>query len=179
MPDAMRTPPSRPDLDALNALPRAAFVERLAAIWEDSPWVAARAWDHRPFDSVAALHKSMMEAVDAAGPAAQLALLRAHPDLAGRLARAGGLTTHSTQEQAGLGLDRLGAAEFAWFDRHNAAYRARFGFPFIIAVKANTRDGIRQALATRLDNDPAVEMRTALGEVAKIAKFRLEGLFGT
>ncbi|MFV3074511.1 2-oxo-4-hydroxy-4-carboxy-5-ureidoimidazoline decarboxylase [Niveispirillum fermenti] len=172
-------PRSRPDLHALNAFPRAAFVQYLATIWEDSAWVADRTWDHRPFDNLAALHKCMTDTVQVAGKTAQLALLRAHPDLAGKLTRGGGLTAHSTEEQAGLGLDRLEETEFAWFDRHNAAYRARFGFPFIIAVKENTRDGIRHALATRLDNDPAVEMKTALGEVAKIAKFRLEGLFGT
>lgn len=163
----------------LNALAHGDFVHLLSGIWEDSPWVAEATYEARPFADIVALHNAMMRAVRDAGHDAQLALLRAHPDLAGKLARGGGLTAHSTEEQAGLGLDRLSDAEFDWFDRHNAAYRARFGFPFIIAVKAHTRDSIQQALATRLDNDPAVEMKTALGEVAKIAKFRLEGLFGT
>ncbi|MFV3130291.1 2-oxo-4-hydroxy-4-carboxy-5-ureidoimidazoline decarboxylase [Niveispirillum sp. KHB5.9] len=158
---------------------RAAFVERLSAIWEDSPWVAVAAFPAAPFANIAALHNEMVRAVTNAGETAQLTLLRAHPDLAGKLARGGGLTAHSTAEQAGLGLDRLSDAEFDWFDRHNAAYRERFGFPFIIAVKENTRDSIKTALAARLDNDPAVELKTALGEVAKIAKFRLEGLLGT
>lgn len=171
--------PDRPTPDRLNALPHADFVRLLSAVWEDSPWVAETAYEARPFADIIALHNAMVRVVRDAGPAAQLALLRAHPDLAGKLARGGGLTAHSTAEQAGLGLDRLSDEEFEWFDRHNSAYRDRFGFPFIIAVKEHTRDSIKAALATRLDNDPAMEMKTALGEVAKIAKFRLEGLFGT
>lgn len=171
--------PARPTIALLNALPHAGFVRLLASIWEDSPWVAETVYEARPFADPVALHRAMVDVVTAAGPDAQLALLRAHPDLAGRLARGGGLTAHSTQEQAGLGLDRLSDAEFDWFDRHNAAYRDRFGFPFIIAVKAQTRDSIKAALETRLTNDVGTETRTALGEVAKIAKFRLEGLFGT
>lgn len=171
--------PVRPTPALLNALAHADFVHLLASIWEDSPWVAEAAFEARPFADIVALHHAMVRAVRDAGHPAQLALLRAHPDLAGRLARGGGLTAYSSAEQAGLGLDRLSDEEFDWFDLHNSAYRDRFGFPFIIAVKENTRDSIKAALATRLDNDPAVEMKTALGEVAKIAKFRLEGLFGT
>lgn len=170
---------ARPTPDMLNSLAHADFVHLLGGVWEDSPWVAEQAFEARPFADYVALHNAMVRVVVNAGQEAQLALLRAHPDLAGKLARGGGLTVQSAAEQAGLGLDRLSDAEFDWFDRHNSAYRARFGFPFIIAVKAHTRESIKQALATRLDNDPAVEMKTALGEVAKIAKFRLEGLFGT
>lgn len=179
MVDDKDTAPARPTPGMLNGLAHGDFVHLLAGIWEDSPWVAEAAYEARPFADIVALHNAMVRAVRDAGHAAQLALLRAHPDLAGKLARGGGLTAHSTSEQAGLGLDRLSDAEFDWFDQNNSAYRARFGFPFIIAVKENTRDSIKAALATRLDNDPAMEMKTALGEVAKIAKFRLEGLFGT
>lgn len=175
-PDAAPSPLS---LAALNGLPRADFIAHLGAVWEDSPWVAGAAHDARPFADIVALHNAMTQTVAAAGEVAQLALLRAHPDLAGTLARGGGLTAHSTQEQAGLGLDRLTDAEFDWFDAHNSAYRTRFGFPFIIAVKENTRDSVKHALENRLANDPADELKTALGEVAKIARFRLEGLLGT
>lgn len=179
MPAADEIPPPRPTPALLNDMAHAEFVRLLGGIWEDSAWVAEATYEARPFADLIALHNAMIRAVNDAGYQAQLALLRAHPDLAGKLARGGGLTAHSTAEQAGLGLDRLSDTEFDWFDSHNAAYRERFGFPFIIAVKENTRDSIKRALATRLDNDPAAEMKTALGEVAKIAKFRLEGLFGT
>ena len=176
---ADETPLPPPTPAALNNMAHAEFVRLLGGIWEDSAWVAEATYEARPFADLIALHNAMIRAVNDAGYEAQLALLRAHPDLAGKLARGGGLTAHSTAEQAGLDLDRLSDTEFDWFDSHNAAYRERFGFPFIIAVKENTRDSIKRALATRLDNDPAAEMKTALGEVAKIAKFRLEGLFGT
>lgn len=179
MADDTQPVPARPTPALLNSLAHAEFVHLLAGIWEDSPWVAEAVFEARPFADIIALHNAMVRTVNDAGYEAQLSLLRAHPDLAGKLARGGGLTAHSTAEQAGLGLDRLSVEEFDWFDSHNSAYRNRFGFPFIIAVKENTRDSIKAALATRLDNDPAVEMKTALGEVAKIAKFRLEGLFGT
>lgn len=173
------TPPSPIPLSTLNALSRADFTALLGAVFEDSAWVAEGAFNAGPFPDPAALHCAMVAVVDGADDAAKLALLRAHPDLAGKLARGGGLTAHSTVEQAGLGLDRLDAAEFNWFDRHNDAYQQKFGFPFIIAVKENTKASIKEALATRLAHGPDAEMATALGEVAKIAKFRLEGLLGT
>jgi 2-oxo-4-hydroxy-4-carboxy-5-ureidoimidazoline decarboxylase len=163
-------------LDRLNAADCAGFTRALGTIFEDSPWVAEAAWTARPFVNLAALHNAMVAAVEAAGEVPQLCLLRAHPDLAGKLARAGGLTTHSSAEQAGLGLDRLDAEEFAFFDQHNRAYREKFGFPFIIAVKAQTKASIKEAMVKRLAHDAATERRTALGEVAMIAKFRLEAM---
>ncbi|MQP64562.1 2-oxo-4-hydroxy-4-carboxy-5-ureidoimidazoline decarboxylase [Niveispirillum sp. SYP-B3756] len=165
-----------PVLDRLNAADCAGFTHALGAVFEDSPWVATAAWAARPFPDIAALHQAMVAVVDAAGKERQLALLRAHPDLAGRLARAGGLTAHSSAEQAGLGLDRLSAEEFDFFDRHNRSYREKFGFPFIIAVKAQTKASIKAAMVKRLANDAGTERRTALGEVAMIAKFRLEAM---
>jgi 2-oxo-4-hydroxy-4-carboxy-5-ureidoimidazoline decarboxylase len=165
-----------PVLDRLNAADFAGFTHALGAIFEDSPWVAAGVWTVRPFADIAALHKAMLAVVDAAGEDRQLALLRAHPDLAGKLARAGGLTEHSSAEQAGLGLDRLDAEEFDFFDRQNRAYREKFSFPFIIAVKRQTKASIKEAMVKRLANDAATERQTALGEVAMIAKFRLEAM---
>jgi len=165
-----------PVLDHLNTADCAAFIHALGTVFEDSPWVAAAAWPARPFRDIAALHQAMLAVVDAAGEERQLALLCAHPDLAGRLARVGALTEHSSAEQAGLGLDRLDAGEFDFFDRHNRAYREKFGFPFIIAVKAQTKASIKEAMVNRLANDAATERRTALGEVAMIAKFRLEAM---
>lgn len=162
------------DLDLLS---REAFIATLGSVFEHSPWVAEAAVDARPFGTIDALHAAMVAIVMAAGPDRQLALLQAHPELAGKLARAGGLTQASAGEQASLGLDRLDTAEIARFDRANEIYRARFGFPFIVAVKAQRdRRAILDALETRAGHDRATELATALAEVAKIARFRLEGL---
>jgi 2-oxo-4-hydroxy-4-carboxy-5-ureidoimidazoline decarboxylase len=158
-------------------LPPADFVARLGGIFEHSPWVAEAVVGARPFGTIDNLHRAMVAAVLAAPPARQLALLQAHPELAGKLARSGGLTSASAGEQAGLGLDRLDAAEIARFDQANERYRTRFGFPFIIAVKAQRdRRAILDALESRAANDVATEIETALAEVAKIARFRLEAL---
>ena len=162
------------DLDRLS---REAFVAAVGGIFEHSPWVAEAVADLRPFGAIDTLHAAMVAAVMGATPERQLALLQAHPELAGKLARAGGLTAASAGEQASLGLDRLDAAEIARFDRANERYRARFGFPFIIAVKAQRdRRAILDAIETRAGNERAVEIATALAEVAKIARFRLEAL---
>jgi len=162
------------DLDLLS---REAFVAKLGGIFEHSPWVAEAVADARPFGTIAALHAAMVATVMAAEPERQLAPLQAHPELAGKLARSGGLTAASAGEQAGLGLDRLDPAEIARFDQANETYRARFGFPFIVAVKAQRdRRAILEALETRAGHDRATELATALAEVAKIARFRLEGL---
>jgi OHCU decarboxylase len=118
-----------------------------------------------------------MQVVAHAATGEQLALLRAHPDLAGKAARAGTLTSASTQEQAGAGLDRMSDAEFARFERLNTAYREKFGFPFIVAVRRHTRESILAAYETRLRNDRATEMAIALAEVGLIARFRLAALF--
>ena len=161
----------------LDLLSREDFVATLGGIFEHSPWVVEAVVDARPFGTIDRLHAAMVAAVMAAGPDRQLALLQAHPELAGPLARSGGLTSASAGEQASLGLDRLGEAEIARFDRANEIYRARFGFPFIIAVKAQRdRRAILDALEMRAAHDRATELATALAEVAKIARFRLEGL---
>jgi 2-oxo-4-hydroxy-4-carboxy-5-ureidoimidazoline decarboxylase len=161
----------------LDRLSRAEFVETLGSIFEHSPWVAEGVVDARPFGTLEALHTAMVAVVMAAGPERQLALLQAHPELAGKLARAGGLTQASAGEQASAGLDRLDEAEIARFDRANEIYRDRFGFPFIIAVKAQRdRHAILDAIETRAGHDRATELATALAEVAKIARFRLEAL---
>ena len=154
----------------LNAAERECFVVSLGWIFEDSPWVAERTWVRRPFASVAALHDAMVAEVSAADPAKQLALLRAHPDLGAR-AR---MSDASSGEQAGAGLDSLTAAEFERLQQLNAAYRARFGFPFLFAVKGSTKDEVLAALATRLPATPDVEFAEALRQVFRIAQFRLQ-----
>ena len=164
---------SRLSLAALNAADPAEFADLLGGVFEHSPWVAVAACRSRPFASVGALHAAMVAAVDAAGEASQRALLRAHPELA----RPAVLTAASAGEQAAAGLDRLDEADMAAFEAANAAYRARFGFPFIIAVRGQRdRAAILAAMRARLGADPVAERATALGEVARIARFRLADL---
>ena len=161
------------DLDTVNTLGVDAFVARFGGIFEHSPWVARAAYAGRPFASVPALHATMVSVVANSGAERQLTLLRAHPELA----RPGPLTQASSSEQGGMGRDRLAADEAAAFDRLNAAYRTRFGFPFIIAVRGQRdRTAILAALTARVQNAPEREMATSLAEVAKIARFRLDDL---
>ena len=161
----------------VNALDRAAFVARFGRIFEHSPWVAERAWPARPFANVAALHEAMTRAMRAGGTGEKTALLRAHPELAGREAEEGRLTAASTGEQKSAGLDRLVPEEMRLLAELNASYRAKFGFPFIIAVRARTKDQIMAEFARRLARNPAEEFETALGEVETIARIRVERMF--
>lgn len=163
----------------VNALDRDAFVARFGGIFEHSPWVAERAWAARPFAGVDRLHAAMVQAMRAAGEAETLALLRAHPELAGREAKEGRLTAVSTGEQQSAGLDRLDGDEMRRLAELNAAYRAKFGFPFIIAVRARTKDEILAEFARRLARAPAQEREAALDEVATITRIRLERMFAS
>ncbi len=162
----------------LNTAPAESFVETLGGIFEHSPWVADAVAPLRPFANLTALHTAMVAAVDAADEGQKLALLRAHPDLAGKLARAGALTDASTAEQASAGLDRLTDAEFQRFTAFNAGYTDKFGFPFIIAVRENTKASILKAFERRITNSREAEFQAALAEVAKIARLRLTNLLG-
>ena len=157
-------------LAELNAAERERFVAELRWIFEDSPWVAERAWARRPFTSVAALHDAMVTEVTAADPPEQWALLRAHPDLGAR-AR---MSDASSDEQAGAGLDSLTATEFEQLQQLNAAYRTRFGFPFLFAVKGSTKHDVLAALAARVSAAPDAEFTEALRQVFRIAQFRLQ-----
>ena len=163
-------------LGALNEANRAAFVAALGAIFEHSPWVAESAFSARPFASVDALGAAMTAAVRAAPAEAQMALLRAHPELAGAAARAGEMTSSSADEQRIAGLLSLSEAELARFRRLNAAYRERFGFPFIIAVRRHTKESLLLAFEMRLRHDRNIEIENALGEVFAIARMRLEAI---
>lgn len=167
-----------PLLAEINALDRAGFVARLGGIFEHSPWVAERAAGARPFVSLAALHGAMVRSMRAGSEAEKTALLCAHPELAGREAMEGRLTADSTGEQKSAGLDRLDAAEMRRLAEMNAAYRAKFGFPFIIAVRARTKAEILSEFARRLARAPAEERAAALAEVETIARIRLERMFG-
>jgi 2-oxo-4-hydroxy-4-carboxy-5-ureidoimidazoline decarboxylase len=158
------------DLRDLNAMPTDDFVEALGGIFEHSPWVARAVAGKRPFADVDTLHGAMVEAMQGAGEAGHLALIRAHPDLGTRLK----LSDSSTAEQASAGLDQLSPEEFARFTELNTRYRDRFGFPFIIAVRDNTRAQILQAFERRIANDRASEVSTALAQIARIARIRLD-----
>lgn len=149
---------------------------RFGGIFEASPWIAAAAWEHGPYDSVAALHAAMVAIVDGAPRAARRDLIRAHPDLAGKTAVTGTLTAESTREQAAAGLDRLTPAQHARIIELTTAYRERFGFPFVICAREHSADSIIAAAAERLAHDPDGEERTALAEIAKIAALRLADL---
>jgi 2-oxo-4-hydroxy-4-carboxy-5-ureidoimidazoline decarboxylase len=143
----------------------------VTALFEHSPWVEARA-DARP--SSGDRHTDLMAVVATASDAERLALIRAHPELAGKAAIDGTLTQASAAEQASAGLDRLTAEEFARFHDLNARYRERFGFPFIICVRLTDKAGILAAMAARLANDRDTEIATAIDEIGRITKLRLE-----
>ncbi len=174
----MRQSPLPLALDAINALDRSAFTARLGGVFEHSPWVAERAWAARPFAGLAALHAAMVDAMRAGSEAERTALLRAHPELAGREAKERRLTADSEGEQKSAGLDRFDAAEMRGLAVMNAAYRAKFGFPFIIAVRARTKDEILAEFAHRLARTQAEERAAALAEVETIARIRLERMLG-
>lgn len=163
-----------PKLAQLNTWDREAFTAALGHLFEHSPWVAEETWPRRPFPTPEALHTALCATMRAAPRARQLALIRAHPDLAGRLARQRQLTAESTREQASAGLDQLTDAQMAEFTRLNEAYRARFDFPFIICARLNARDAILSAMQARVNNAAEVEFATALGEIEKIARLRLQ-----
>ena len=155
------------------------FLARYEAIYEASPWVAEAVWPAFGAGELSrpgALASAMREAVDDAPYEQRLALIRAHPELAGRAAIAGDMADASKREQSGAGLDQCTPEEFAEFQRLNGAYNARFGFPFIIAVKGYDRAGILAEFGRRLENDPAVEFDTAIDQIHRIAGFRLAAL---
>ena len=160
-------------LAELNACDLTRFLEVCGPLYEHSPWVAERAFACRPFASREALHAALVAAVAAATPDEQLALIRAHPDLVGRLAREGRLTAASTGEQAAAGLDSLSADEITAFERFNRAYRERFGFPFVLCARENRKEAILAAFPMRLGHTVDEERATALAEIGRIGRLRL------
>lgn len=164
------------NLQSLNTLGAEEFSGRLGGIFEHSPWIAERVAGRRPFASLEALHTAMVGEVEAAGEAAQLALLRAHPELAGKAAVRGELTAESSREQGGVGLDQCTSEEFARLQKLNADYNAKFGFPFIVAVRGHTRASIIALFEQRLANDRASEIQECLRQVYRIGLLRLQDL---
>jgi OHCU decarboxylase len=185
-------PPRRLSLEEINALDRAAFVETFGSLFQGPRWIAEQAYEARPFATLAELRRAFQDAIFEAPPERVIELIRAYPRV-GRMARrdetaaelgippeqvdalmtVSGLGPESLRDQASAGLDRLSRDEFDEFDRLNRAYEERFGFPFIIAVREHTKDGILSAGRARLDNGAAQERAAALVEIAKIANLRL------
>jgi OHCU decarboxylase len=160
-------------LNEVNDLQREEFVERFGSLYEHSPWVAEGASEERPFDDLSEMHGAFEQALREAPSDAQLSLIKAHPDLAGKAAMAGNLTPESTQEQASVGLDRLSQEEYETFTKLNDAYQEKFGIPMIFAVREHTKDSILKNAGVRLENSPEEEIDRALQEINKIARYRL------
>ena len=167
------------DMSDIATMDRAAFVERFGGIFEHSPWVAERAFGAGPFGDARALHNAMVAVVEAQARERQVALLCAHPDLAGKEAGDGSMTSSSVAEQSSAGLDRLSREELQRIGTLNAEYRARHGFPFIIVVRHYTKEGILHEFERRLKSDTATELRTALAQVYAITWLRVQRLLAT
>lgn len=160
-------------LAELNQLNQAQFADALGAIFEHSPWIPEQTWPQRPFESAASLHAALCATMCSASRALQLGLIRAHPQLAGKAALRGELTEHSREEQAGAGLAHCSPDEYALLHARNDAYQARFGFPFILAVRGHTRQSILEQMAARLHRGDDAEFVEALRQISEIARFRL------
>ena len=160
----------------LNSYSRDEFVAALVNIFEHSPWIAEQVAMQRPFAGINALFAAMKAAVEQAPAELQMALIKAHPDLADKTQRAAGLTAESDAEQHSVGLDRLSDAEYDAFERVNNAYRAKFGFPYIVSVRRHTRDSILRDFERRLPNDVAAETQRSVEEICRIAALRLDQL---
>lgn len=154
----------------LNQLDQESFVIALGAVFEDTPTIAQLTWSYRPFNDREGLHQAMVRIVQGMTPEAKLALIQAHPDLGSKAKMA----EASVKEQAGAGLDRLTPEEFERFHSLNTAYKAKFGFPFIIAVKNHTKASILEAFEERLNHSIEAEQAHALLEINQIANFRLQ-----
>jgi OHCU decarboxylase len=163
-------------LSLINQMSEAEFIGAVGMVFEHSPWIAEVAWGKRPFRDVTELHGAMCGVVRDAGVEKQLALIRAHPDLAGEAARRGTLTRASAGEQDSAGLAALSAEEIELFQKQNAAYKAKFGFPFVICARQNKKAAILAGFERRLQNSRDTEIKTALEEIYKIGELRLRDL---
>jgi 2-oxo-4-hydroxy-4-carboxy-5-ureidoimidazoline decarboxylase len=167
---------SRISLSELNALAVAEFTRIVGPVFEHSSWIAEATWSQKPFASVEQLHRALCATVKNSSAEKQLALIRAHPDLVGKLALAGQLTQESTGEQASAGLDKLSSDEVRLFQTNNAAYKDKFGFPFVICARLNKKAAILAGFESRLKNSREQEINAALAEIFKIAELRLRDL---
>jgi OHCU decarboxylase len=165
-------------LAEINAAPLSAFVARLGGVFEHSPWVAERAWKRKPFQSVDALHQAMMQVVSQAKTDEQLALVRAHPELAGAEAKENTLTVDSSSEQGRLGFTALSRQEWLHMAELNRRYREKFGFPCIVALRLHaTRASVVAEMQRRAGNDGETELKNALAQIGHITRGRLDKIF--
>jgi len=172
----IRSMTTRSRLEHLNTCTPEAFCAALADIWEHAPWVVHGVVDQRPFATVEALHAAMVAVVVALDEPARVAFYAGHPELAGEDARRGTMTDASIAEQGTLALAQLGGDEAGRWNALNRAYRARFGFPFILCIRRHTRASALQAFEQRLQHDRSTELAVALGEIAAITRLRLDRL---
>jgi 2-oxo-4-hydroxy-4-carboxy-5-ureidoimidazoline decarboxylase len=163
-------------ISQLNQLGREEFVRVVGPVFEHSPWIAETTFAKKPFADLENLHRALCETVKNSSEEKQLALIRAHPDLVGKIALAGQLTKESTNEQASAGLNKLSPEEIELFQKQNAAYKNKFGFPFVICARLNKKAAILAGFETRLKNSREQEIKTALEEIFKIAELRLRDL---
>jgi 2-oxo-4-hydroxy-4-carboxy-5-ureidoimidazoline decarboxylase len=163
-------------ISQLNQFGQSEFVRVVGPVFEHSPWIAETIFTIRPFADLENLHRALCETVRNSGEEKQLALIRAHPDLVGKIALAGQLTKESTNEQASAGLNKLSPQEIDLFQKQNAAYKNKFGFPFVICARLNKKAAILAGFEQRLKNSRAQEIKTALEEIFKIAELRLRDL---
>ena len=168
--------PEKLSVEEVNRMDRGLFVSRFGGVFERSPWVAEGAWERRPFEDLDGLHGAFVWTVSDAPEERRVALIRAHPDLAGKAALAGELTEESANEQASAGLDRLSPAEYERFHRLNAAYREKFGLPYVVCVRDHTKETIFAGAERRLSNTREEEIGAALYEISRISRLRLEDL---
>ena len=163
-------------LTNLNRMTRDEFVKIIGPVFEHSPWIAEAAFAKKPFANVENLHRALCDTVKNSCTEKQLALVRAHPDLVGRAALTGTLTRESAGEQASAGLNQLSPEETARFQKNNAAYQEKFGFPFVICARLNKQEAILAGFERRLKHSREQEIIAALAEIFKIAELRLNDL---
>ena len=163
-------------LAQINRLGQNDFVRSIGPVFEHSPWIAEMTWTKKPFASFKQLYRALCETVKNAAEEKQLALIRAHPDLVGHAALAGTLTRESTSEQAGAGLNNLSPGEIELFQKQNATYKNKFGFPFVVCARLNKKEAILAGFEQRLKNSRGQEIKTALEEIFKIVELRLRDL---
>ncbi|MGP7815833.1 2-oxo-4-hydroxy-4-carboxy-5-ureidoimidazoline decarboxylase [Niallia sp. 01092] len=159
-------------LEQINKMDQTEFIKEIGWVFEHTPWIAKKSWGFKPFNNFEALYDTMVNVVKEAAKEDQLDLIRAHPDLAGRIQ----MTESSVKEQKGAGLDTLTEEEYNNFANLNKAYLDKFSFPFILAVKGHTKDSIYSEMETRLNQEPDQEFQTALAQIQKIVLFRLQDL---
>ena len=167
---------ARRTISEINRMTAKEFVRTIGPVFEHSPWIAEKAVTLRPFADLDILHRTLCKIVSTSAQEEQLALIQAHPDLVGRAAWQGTLTAESTREQTSAGLGQLAHEEIESFQKFNTAYREKFGFPFVICARLNKKEAILSGFQVRLKNSRETEIKTALEEIFKIARLRLQDL---